>query len=98
MPREFEEESAAWNISRLRKGEVFTKSTLIPMNRTNADRIGEERERLVKLFSPVVARVKERKPAVLLSMHTTHAFTRSYDVIVSVSVLNEGRLKEEDEL
>lgn len=82
----FNENSAAMNISSLDRGEVFTRSTLIPMTRANARQIAKERHRLVKLLSPVVARV-EKQTRRKYSMHTTTAFTRSYDVIVSASVL-----------
>lgn len=93
----FDEDSAAGNIAKLKKGEVFTRSTLIPMSRANANLIAAERDRLVKILSPVVARVKAKYRKRKLSMHTTHAFTRSYDVIVSASVLHEGRIKEDAE-
>lgn len=90
----FNENSAAMNISSLGADEVFTKSTFIPMKAANANRIGREKSRLNKLLSPVVARVRE-DDGNRYTMHTTVAFTRSYDVIVSISVM---RTEDNEEL
>lgn len=86
--------SAADQISRLKLGEAFSRSTFMPGEEVTPEKITDERRGLVQILSPVVARVRDKHGGVF-SMHTTTAFTRGYDVIVTVVVLKEG---EDDEI
>jgi hypothetical protein len=90
----YHQDSAADLISRLSKGETYSRAVFLTGRTANQKRIAKERRRLVQVLSPVLSRVRDRHGGVY-TMHTTASFTRGYDVIVAVVVLKE---EDEDEI
>jgi hypothetical protein len=80
--------SSATLIAGLKPGEVFSRSIFLPTGRANKTRIARAKYRLTRILAPVIARVK-KESSYNYSQHTTTAFTASYDVIVTASVLCE---------
>lgn len=86
--------SAVDQTVRLKPGQTFSRSLFIPAWKVDPEEIRLARRRLVSYMTPVVARAREYKDRPY-QVHTTTAFTKSYDVIVTgVVVIAE----EEDEI
>lgn len=84
-------ESAVRQVANLKIGEAFSRSKIVLEPSPRAIR-GTKRE-LMQLLSPVIARAQKVSFGAY-RLHTVHAFTRDYTVVVSGVIVREPEARQ----
>lgn len=91
------EGSAVEQAVGLKGGQTYSRSFYIPYDKVDPEVIKEARRNMVSYLTPVVARARAKKDR-NYRIHTTAAFTSTYDVIVTGVVVVEPKNHRKEEI
>lgn len=86
--------SAVAQVAKLKLGEAYCRARFLRSVEANPDAIKAAKYNLRHLLGPVVARAREQAPGNQYTVHSIHAFTESFDVVIAGVVVRIDRREE----